>query len=236
MRPKSLLALVGSIAAVGLGPASCGMALPSERPLGRGPLALNQAPAEPKRAAPEVVSAGPEEPAGGAEDAAAPSSGRSEPVVAVAAVADGGSAASAAQTPVAGDAGPAKLDFSGEYVGKDREVLRMDGAPELPMGEDANAKTRVRTRADGNLDIIFVASDTGAELCKLEAKPNGNVAALTRGQTCKSWQEFLGPLRSGGATFSGKQLVVDAEFEASMDDGEERLEGIWSYHFEGTRR
>jgi len=139
---------------------------------------------------------------------------------------------------VMGDAGPGKSDFSGEYLGRDRETLRIEGGPEMTTGEDPNAKTRVRARADGNLEIVFVASNVDSELCKVEAKPSGNAASIRAGQLCKEWKEELGPLRNGHASFNGKQLTVDLEFdfEASGDESDERIQGIWIYHFEGTKR
>jgi hypothetical protein len=234
MRPRHELALAGWALVLGVGLARCSPALPSDKPLGRGPLALNQTPAEEKRAAPEAVSAKTDEPARSSSDAGSTGSGPAPPVASAVAL-DGGAAAAAAKTPLSGDAGPGKADFSGEYLGRDREVLRLQGGPEVTMSEDANAKTRVRARADGNLDIIFIASNSGTELCRIEAKPTGNVASVRPGQSCKDWQEFIGPLRTGHVSFNGAQLIIDLEFDASIDDEEEHAEGVWIYHFEGTR-
>ena len=236
MRALTKLTPAGLVLGLGICMARCSPALPSDRPLGRGPLAFNQQPAEEKRAAPEAVAASAEGPGSSVPDAGAPASSAAPPVTA-ALGADAGSGVSAAGAGASGDAGPLKLDFSGEYVGRDKVVLRVRGAPDVTTNEDPNAKTRVRYRPDGNLDVIFVASDSGNELCSMEAKPSGSAASMKPGQVCSGWPDFTSPLIRGNASFNGKQLVVDLEFPIDDgEEGEERVEGIWMYHFEGTRR
>jgi hypothetical protein len=221
--------------------AACSTALPSEQPLGTGPLAVKEQEAERARLA-KLAS----EPSGdGASAEAEPSTPPPSEPIAVAptptaeptASVDAGTTADAGKTPAA-PAGAGKVDFAGEYSGKDKAVIRPAGLPEQ-VQDDPNAKTSVKNSPDGNIKITIVASNSGDPLCTLTAKPKGTTAALTAGEQCpeKLNPFFNGRVKSGLATLNGKQLVVELTFEFEIDlPPGGKVQGTIEYRFDGTRK
>src|SRR5688572_11875558 len=152
--------------------AACSTALPSEQPLGTGPLAVKEQEAERARLA-KLAS----EPSvdGGSAEAEPSTPPPSEPIAVAPAPTAEPTASVDAGPPVdagkaAAAAGAAKVDFAGEYSGKDKAVIRAAGLPEQ-VQDDPNAKTSVKNTPDGNIKITIVASNSGDPLCTLTAKP-----------------------------------------------------------------
>lgn len=215
----------------------CSMPLPSEKPLGRGPLAPNPAAEETSGAAEAVASMVVE--AGDGDAGATPfkaSSVATAAPVASLSTADAGAKPAATKPASKSEIdSSARVDWAGEYVGRDREVKRLEGEPD-EVAEDPHAKTNVRTRSDGKLDIVFVDSDKGTTLCTLEARPTGNTAEIVPGQSCSGWYAELVSLSHGRAVITGKQLTVDVEFPLDIEEEGEHERGSYAYHFEGTKK
>jgi hypothetical protein len=224
-----------------IGIAACSAQLPSERPLGLGPLARRQEPPEPS-GAPVTMPSGAQqmqfeadEDEGDddstAENATPPSPGDT-PDAGVTSISDAGPAPSAV-TP-SSTAPTAVLDFAGDYSGKDVTTFRGGGGNERM--EDPKAKLSVKKAGDA-LSIIVVASDTGDPICTLRATQKGDTATLPSGQECAEPQSpFLrGRLTRGQAKLQGNQLTLDMSFEVNINVGGKQITGI-EYHFEGTRR
>jgi hypothetical protein len=224
---SSILALVALFAA-------CSSALPSAEPLGSGPLAergdaATVAMGSSDGAAPEAVGTPPEQPATASGSSAASTGEDAGPDAAV---------ASAEQTePKGPGSSPAPaLSIDGEYVGWDTTTYRMASAPEVPQ-RDPNARTRVVKGSGDDVELVIINSANGQDLCKLKGKLKASSVTLERGQRCfEEGEQMSATLRKGSARFSGKQLVLDAEFDLQIDTGEQQLSGEIIYHFEGDRK
>lgn len=215
--------------------AACSSSLPSAEPLGSGPLA------ELGDAAP-IAKSGPASSADGAAPVPeSPPPPSEEPVVA--AVTDAGPAPDAATpaTPSASDGGAsapaATASVAGEYVGWDTTTYKVPNLPEAPQ-KDTNARTRVVKGAGDAIEIVIVNSANGQDLCTLKGKLKAGNVTLDKGQRCfeEGGGMMTATLRKGTGKFSGKQLVLDMEFDLEIDTGQDRMKGDIIYHFEGTRK
>ena len=227
-----------------LGAVACSAQLPSETPLGIGPLARARPP-EPSGAPVSLPGAGPQMQF---EDDEEDSTNETESPISSTAdrdkkdnAADAGVAsADAAPTPSPGappsGAPTAVLDFTGEYSGKDVSTFRIDGIGDQKE-EDPKAKLSVKKSGD-SLTIVVVASNTGDPLCTLKAEQKGDTATLAAGQECVEPQSPFarGKLTRGQAKLQGKQITLDMSFEVKLDTGGRQLTGGIEYHFEGTKR
>jgi hypothetical protein len=202
--------------------------LPSQRPLGTGPLASHrQMVVRPARIASERADA-----SQAASDAASVSiaknadAGRST---------DAGSdgAAKVVQTQ-ASDAAPAAL-FAGEYRGKDHQTIRVAGMPDESV-DDPNARLTVEKRTNGTLGFTPYYSDTGKPVCTLSGKANANVASIDAGQSCFAMGPMKTTVKSGSARIEGDRLTleVNMELEVTLPDATRR--GSLEYRFEGRRK
>jgi hypothetical protein len=226
-----------------LGAASCSAQLPSETPLGLGPLARRPRAPEPSGAPVSMPGSGPQmQFDGDDEDSTAenetPSSTNDDNDDSTAdagtVTVDAGAVATTS-TP-ANNAPAAALDFTGEYSGKDVSTFRVTGLGEQKE-EDPNAKLSVKKTGD-SLTIILVASNTGDPLCTLKAEQKGDTATLPAGQECTEPQSPFsrGKLTRGQAKLSGKQITLDMLLEVKGEVGGKQFSAAIDYHFEGTRR
>jgi hypothetical protein len=213
---------------------ACSPALPSAEPLGSGPLAdlgdaapvaKTSSDASAEAQAPSVEPPPPEAPAAVASSdagAAPDASPTSEP----SGTKDGGASAPAATASVAG-----------EYLGWDTTTYKVANLPETPQ-KDTNARTRVVKGAGDAIEIVIVSSSDGKDLCSLKGKLKAGNVTLDKGQHCfeEGGGMMTATLRKGTGKFSGKQLVLDMEFDLEVDTGQDRMKGEIIYHFEGTRK
>lgn len=214
---------------------ACSSSLPSAEPLGAGPMAD-------RGDAAVVATTGPGGKAdGGAAVDAAPAP--PPPVVADKPASDGGAEASAAAAPPAAakDAGasgaPAALVVAGEYQGWDTTTYRVPNVPPTPQ-RDPNAKTRVIHSGGDAIEVVIVNSANGQDLCRLKGKLKAGNVTFDKGQRCFEEGDGMmtAALRTGTARFSGKQLIMDLEFDLTIDTGQEQMKGDVVYHFEGNRK
>jgi hypothetical protein len=228
-----------------LGAVACSTQLPSETPLGLGPLARRPRPPDPSGAPVSLPGGGgpqmqfeDDDEDSTAENERPPSSTGDDdkddvPDAGITTMADaGGAAASAPAT----NAPAAALDFTGDYSGKDVSTFRISGIGDQKE-EDPNAKLSVKKSGD-SLTIVVVASNTGDPLCTLKAEQKGDTATLAPGQECTEPQSPFarGKLTRGQAKLQGKQITLDMSFEVKIDAGGKQLTGGIEYHFEGTKR
>ncbi len=210
---------------------ACATSLPSETPLGSGPLAAASA------AQPQSSERPPARDAGAAEAAVvASASAEAPPALTATERLDGGTSA-AESLPEAGaaEAGP-RSSFAGTYAGKDRAVIRMSGKPE--QVED-DPKARITVVEQGNLavSITLINSADGTPICTLNAKLQGDRAEVAPGQPCfASGPDATSTVQRGSATFAGKRLTVDLSIAMRVSAGGQSATGSIDYHFEGTRQ
>lgn len=226
--------------------AACAPALPSEKPLGVGPLALAEAgrleKLEAEREARKKSARGAAQ--SDAPPPARPSAKRETPgddepkkTDAEEPKNEPGDKAEAGKKP---DKAAAALKWAGLYVGSDTSVFKLPGVPERPQ-PDPNAKTRVEDKADGSVDLIAIDSSNGKDICTLNATPKGKdrkVFDITRGQKCFEGDDgaMSGTITKGTARFDGKKLVIDMSLDIEAGPEEMRMKGKLEYHFEGTKQ
>jgi hypothetical protein len=228
-----------------LGAVACSAQLPSETPLGLGPLAK-------RPRAPESSGAPVSLPGGGgpqmqfeddeedstAENERPPSSADGDGDKGKDGADAGLAKADAAPAPAAGapatNAPTAALDFTGEYSGKDVITRRLSGK-ELPPEEDSNAKMSVKKSGD-TVSLTIVASNTGDPICTVKGEQKGDTVTLTPGQECPPEAQFTGKLKRGQANLQDKRLTLDMSFEISGNVEGRQVTVVTDYHFEGTRR
>jgi hypothetical protein len=214
--------------------AACSSSLPSAEPLGSGPLAERGDAATIARSTADAASLD-------AASAPAEEPGSPSPPAVASTGADAGTdqaapASEAADTKDAGGKRAPALAIDGEYAGWDTTTYRFANVPEVPQ-RDPNARTRVVKGAGDNLELVIINSANGQDLCTLKGKLAGSDVTLDKGQRCfEEGNTVTATLRKGSARFSGKQLVLDAEFDVEMDTGQEQMSGEIVYHFEGTRK
>jgi hypothetical protein len=227
-----------------LGAAACSAQLPSETPLGLGPLAKRPRAPEPSGAPVSLPGSGPqmqfeddEEDSTG-ENEQPPSSTDGDGDKGKDAADAGMAKADSAPTPAAGapasNAPTAALDFTGEYSGKDVITIRASGR-ELPPQEDPNAKMSVKKSGD-TVSLTIVASNTGDPICTVKGEQKGDTVTVTPGQECPPEAQFAGKLKRGLALLQDKRLTLDMSFEISGNVEGKQVTVVTDYHFEGTRR
>jgi hypothetical protein len=229
-----------------LGVAACASQLPSERPLGIGPLARMRPPAEPSgppvtmpgAAAPTMIETDDDDDGDGDDTREKLGSGSGSateaPDAGIASTKDAG-AAPAPSTPSSAPA-TGTVDFVGNYAGLDVSVYRVDGTQ---IREEKDPKALMSVKKNGSrLAVVIVASNTGDPLCTLNGDQKGDTVTLASGQQCPEPRNpFLGAnVASGSAKLQGTKLTVDITFEANIDFEGEQHKGSVEYHFEGTRR
>lgn len=221
--------------------ASCATALPSATPLGEGPLVKAEAAArarEAKAAPKKTASAGSARapaPADAPAPAPAPSPAGPTPAPAPTAEAPKPDGKEAGKPAAPAPGKKPVIDYAGEYVGFDESTYKIEGNEHSQ--KDDKARTRVELGKDGQLAITFVDSSTGKDICTLKATPNGKTATLAAGQKC--WEEggaMSGTLTRGTATFDGKKLTIDADFDLLMGPPDRRMSGQLHYRFEGSKK
>jgi len=214
--------------------ARCSAQLPSERPLGSGPLARNElARAAPRASAAQALPKG--ESAGalqGQADAAAP---LAAPAPKEQATADAGS-------PTEGlDAGvfnaPSTAMFAGDYLGSDRATVRLPGEDEQTQ-DDPKARLTITDRAANEITIALISSSDGTTICSLQAKTKQDRAEVSAGQTCFGTGDptIKALVKSGTLRIFGKRVVFDMFIDLQKEMAAQRMNGSIDYHFEGTRR
>jgi len=215
--------------------ARCSAQLPSERPLGSGPLARDQL----ARAAPRAFAAS-TQPKGespgavqGQADAAAPLAASQAPKEQ--ATADAGSPAEGL------DAGlfnaTSLAVFAGDYLGSDRATVRMPGEAEQTQ-DDPKARLTITDRAANEITIMLIDSSNGTTICSLQAKTKQDQADVSAGQTCFGTGDptIKALVKSGTLRIFGKRLVFDMFIDLQKEMAAQRMNGSIDYHFEGTRR
>lgn len=221
---------------------ACSTPLPSEAPLGVGPLVAAEQqsrqragdPADAGADAPEprVAELPPPTPPAPPEVGSAPTAGTS--------AMDAGAAPAAADAGPPGKPGPvATVKWAGLYTGKDTSRFAFAGAPEQ-VEDDPNAKTRVADRADGGVDLIPISSSDGKDICTVKATakdPARKEFDIAPAQRCFEPDSggMSGIVRSGTARFDGKKLVIDLVLDLEVTAGDTPLKGTLKYHFEGAR-
>lgn len=217
---------------------ACSTPLPSEAPLGVGPLVAAE---RQSRQRADDAGAEADEPRAAAPPAEPPAPPEEQPApTASAPIEDAGAA------PPAADAGPpvkpgpvATVKWAGLYTGKDTSRFAFAAAPEQ-VEDDPNAKTRVADRADGGVDLIPISSSDGKDICTVQAKPKDPARKefdIAPAQRCFEPDSggMSGIVRSGTARFEGKKLVIDLVLDLEVTAGDMPLKGTLKYHFEGAR-
>lgn len=227
-RPRTWRALTAIATLAGLG--ACSAQLPSEKPLGSGPLAGGYArPASlaGADAGAPLAEKPPEEP---------PAPPKVSPK---APPADAGAHAELTADAGAGDgAAPptaSAVVFAGEYAGSDRATVNMaDQAPQTQ--NDPKARVKIKDGARGHIAIALIDSKNGSTICTLDAKVTNDKAEVTPGQACfGDGPEVHSNVKRGTASLAGTRLTLDLFIELSVEAEGERLSGSIDYHFEGTR-
>lgn len=212
--------------------AACSASLPTDKPLGEGPMVAAEAKlakAKPDSGKPDV---GQGEPGDNPETPVEPT----PPVVASepdASVAEPVAAATDAGAKPVKDAGPsaAAITYAGEYIGSDDTNTSIAG--QTQSEHDDKAKTRVEVRPSGELAFTFVSSSDGTDICTLTATAKGKDATFPAGQPC--WATgggASGKLKKGTAKFDGKKVTIDMSFDISIGPAT----GSLTYKFTGTRK
>jgi hypothetical protein len=206
---RSILAC-GLVLALGV---ACAVNLPTETPLGEGPLVAAEAKLAkmpPDSGKPDVVQSGPEDKPPETPEAPTP------PVASEidASVSEPVAAADAGTKPGRGDAGSsaAAIIYAGEYLGSDDTNTKIAGQEQNE--HDDKAKTRVEVRPSGELAFTFVSSSDGTDICTLTATAKGKDATFKAGQAC--WATGGGgggKLTKGTALFDGKKVSIDMAFD-----------------------
>lgn len=216
------------VALVAYAPA-CATSLPSETPLGSGPLAGASAGASQSAAAPAPPDASTTEERVAAASAADASGAQSEPADAGTSTAERGPEAGAAEAGV-------RAAIAGTYAGKDRAIIRMSGKPEQTE-DDPKARITVAEQGSDAVGITLINSADGTPICTLKAKLQGDRGEVTPGQPCfASGPGVKSVVQRGSATFAGKRLTVDLLIEMSVSAAGQSATGTIDYHFEGTRQ
>lgn len=201
--------------------AGCASSLPSNKPLGAGPLAERRSPAEPAAGA------------GRTHRTTHPSApARVETRLDASAPRDAAPArdAGAAETGPA-EASASSVVFAGKYAGADKTSISLSGITMPPL-TDQDAKLEVVLRSDGSLGFDML-DDSGKKVeCSFVGHAKGSVVTFVAGQKCRQ-KRARTTLTSAKATVTGKQLVFDGAFELQVPS--ESLTGTMTYHFEGSR-
>ena len=224
-----------------LGAASCSAQLPSETPLGLGPLARQPRAPEPSGAPVSMPGGGPqmqfedddEDSTAVNETPSSTKEDKDESTADAGSVTVDAGAVPTASTP-ASNAPTATVDFTGDYSGKDVITRRLDGKQEPPE-EDPNAKLSAKKSGD-TVSLTIVASNTGDPICTVKGEQKGDTVTVSPGQECPPESQFYGKLKRGQAKLQDKRLTLDMTFEISGNLGGKQVTGITDYHFEGTRR
>jgi hypothetical protein len=218
----------------------CAPALPSAMPLGEGPLAKAETAAREKAeqdadakkkhdvaTTASAKSAAAPAPSAPPAPTAKPAADKPEPPKPeTAEKADSGKAPAGA-----------KIVYAGEYVGSDVTQTKMMGHEDSQ--KDDKARTRVDVASNGELDVTFIDSSNGKDICTLHAKPNGKKATFAPGQKCwgNDAGEGGGTLTKGFAEFQDKTLIVETDFDLEIPGPDDAsLSGTIHYRFEGTRK
>lgn len=209
---------------------ACATGLPSETPLGSGPLARTDAAA----VSSESLSV---RDAGALEAGAALSTSKTDPPPASPEAERADAATASAKLPAdagAAEAG-ARAQFAGTYAGKDRAVIRMSGKPEQ-VEDDPKARISVAEQGSDAIAITLINSSDGKPICTLNARREGDRAEVTPGQPCfASGPGVSSTVQRGSATLAGKRLTVDLLIEMRLSMGGKDAAGSIDYHYEGTR-
>jgi len=213
---------------------ACATALPSETPLGKGPLARASASVSAAGAAP-AVDAGPPEPSPAPEATAellppTKDAGSSDAGPATASAApsmDAGAVLAAASTGAA---------FVGSYLGKDRALVRLSGKPDQTE-DDPKARINIAERGTDAIGITLVNSADGSPICTLNARVEKSRAEVAPGQPCfASGPSAQSNVMQGSASIAGKRLTLDLRIEMRVTANGQLATGSIDYHFEGTRQ
>jgi hypothetical protein len=213
---------------------ACASQLPSETPLGVGPLAGRDPGTKPAASAPNLT---PEPPP--ASSALALAESRSDAAHSpVSATSDAGVRAE----PLRNEAGATpdvatQAAFAGDYAGTDRATTRMAGMP--PQTEnDPKARITIADKTPGMIAITLVDSSNGSKICTLDAKTTGVRAEVAPGQVCfgANTPEVSSRVRTGSAVLAGTRLTFDMFIEIEFAIQGQRQTGSIEYHFEGNRR
>lgn len=231
--PRPLLWLIPWLAL------ACAPALPSTTPLGEGPMVKSEqalvAKEDKARAAKAKTASAP-----GAQTPAEPAAPPSAPPEEPAApppdkpVAEAPKPEPAGAKPQPGKKPGAVVVYAGEYVGSDTSTYKLDGR------ENAEKDDKARTKVDGtgpDINVTFIDSGSGKDICTLKAKMNGKTGSFAAGQKC--WGDgpgMSGTLTKGTIAFDDKKLTIDANFDIQVGEGNFRMSGQLHYHFEGTRK
>ncbi|MBK7586421.1 MAG: hypothetical protein IPI67_40310 [Myxococcales bacterium] len=214
---------------------ACAPALPSETPLGEGPLAKAEHAAREKSEQANLAKADSRsaevEPSAAAES---PPDTETPPPPPTA-------APTAEAPPVAGEKPqPGKkptlvVVYAGEYVGSDTSTYKFSGAERSE--KDDKAKTRV-SGAGPEISVTFIDSGNGSDICTLKAQMTGKTGSFAAGQKCWGTDgPGTGTLTRGSAQFDDKKLIIDADFQLQMGgEGDANVSGQLHYRFEGTRK
>lgn len=232
------LGLVGGLGLL----VACAGPLPSEVPLGKGPLFTAEAKQREKRAAEreEARANAPDAPPKTIAQApkAQPKSTSSD---AGAGGAPNAAATSSADPPKGDGAKPpaTSVAYAGMYVGRDTSLYKLSGLPDRSE-TDANAKTRVEDRPDGGVFLIPVDSSNGKDICKLHAtvkSKSQKTFEINKGQRCFEPEQggVTGTVRSGSAKLDSGKLVFDVVLAIEVN-ADSQVNGSLDYHFEGTRQ
>jgi len=208
---------------------ACATGLPSETPLGSGPLARADAAAVSSEslAVPD---------AGALEAGAALAAAKPEPPVPPESERADAGAASVKLTADAGAvAADSRAQFAGTYAGKDRAVIRMSGKPDQTE-DDPKARISVAEQGSDAIAITLINTSDGKPICTLNARREGDRAEVAPGQSCFGGGPGASSMvKRGSATLAGKRLTVDLLIEMRLSVGGKDAAGSIDYHFEGTR-
>jgi len=214
---------------------ACAPALPSTTPLGEGPLvkaeaALRAKQDKAKSAEAKKPEAGEAPPPPVAEAPPPPKAPEPPPP---APNAEGKKPEPAGKTP-AGKKPAVAVIYAGEYIGSDTSSYKMGGMDR----DEKDDKARTRVEGSGpDISVIFIDSGSGKDICTLKAQMTGKTGSFAAGQKC--WGDgpgMSGTLTRGTASFDDKKLVVDADFDLEVGQGDMKMSGKLKYHFEGTRK
>ncbi|HMR10435.1 MAG TPA: hypothetical protein PKA88_31880, partial [Polyangiaceae bacterium] len=232
---------LGLVGGLGL-PVACAGPLPSERPLGKGPLFTAEEKQRKKRAAERETALANAPDAPPKPTAQAPKARpKSKSSDAGAGDAPKAVATSTADAPKGDAAKPpaTSVAYAGVYVGQDTSLYKLSGLPDRSE-TDANAKTRVEDRPDGGVFLIPVDSSSGKDICKLHAtvkNKSQKTFEINKGQRCFEPEQggVTGTVRSGSAKLGSGKLVFDVVLAIEVN-ADSQANGSLDYHFEGTRQ
>lgn len=126
--------------------------------------------------------------------------------------------------------------IAGVYRGTDWVTIDLPGFPE---NEQVDEKARVTLRKvndAGVYDFTVLDTNTGAELCSVEATLTGELLAFEPGQTC--FEGILGipmeaTLYEGEGRVANGRLKVTLGVEMTVSGTQAEVSGDLSYRFEG---